>query len=895
MIPRLVLPVLSLLFCFVLAASVSDLQSTLLSSLSSSSLSSPALEVLLARALSTLRNKPLYANETVAVIGGGLSGLTSALYLLENGVNVVLLDRSAFLGGNSAKASSGINGAYTTYQSDLNVDDSLESFAQDTLKSSERERDSETGRLIDAMVGDSKSAVEWILDRADVPKDKVLVGQLGGHSGKRTHRPATGLSGAAFINGLEKAVNKYKNTGQLVVKTDARVTKLEREEEEQSSSSSSSDLWRLTVLNESTNDVHTLIVRSVIICTGGYAYPSDDPASLLAKVAPQLTHLASTNNPTTTGDGIVLATSVGGATVDMEMIQVHPTGFVDEPTGFKQVSKEKRSLILCAEIVRGAGGVLLDMHGSRFIDELETRKTVTEAMNNAALVGTQPYYVVAVPPTAAGDVTTHINIYEGKGLLHKVEGVAGVEAFIKKRINFGVEREMKTRDTFKDTTEGGGVFRRTPTSLPFDGTYYVGVVTPVLHYTMGGLKTSPDGQVLDEEDKPISGLYAAGEVMGGVHGENRLGGSSLLDCVVFGMRAAKAAQKTVKSTAEAGVQNLGAFVTGGGGGNTVGGSKGGERKRVKIAGKTYDLTDFLDIHPGGPIDVYDGEDLTSRFVHAHGTDYSLLDRSSIQVIDDKGQVVKREKKFYEDYGTEGGSWREFIGRRAWFVLHSFAAKYPNSPSEADKRAILGLITAFGQLYPCKLCRGHLQQQLRDSALGPPRVESREALSVWMCELHNIVNADLGKAQVPCNAFGIDTMYLKDCGECEVKRPEPTGEELEVPAIFEKGGVGGYDSYYAGTWDANIYRRGDGLLNSVTDSTDAWEAESLAELVDAMDVLRKWFRTFKPEEIEGLREEMRKGKQAREEATNVLLELMREPLQGIKKGSLKQYEKAKVKK
>ena len=78
------------------------------------------------------------------------------------------------------------------------------------------------------------------------------------------------------------------------------------------------------------------------------------------------------------------------------------------------------------------------------------------------------------------------------------------------------------------------------------------------------------------------------------------------------------------------------------------------------------------------------------------------------------------------------------------------------------------VAALGQHYPCKLCRGHLQQQLRDPELGPVRVNSRQDLSVWFCELHNLVNRDIGKKQFDCSPFKIDLMYLKDCGGCEVK-------------------------------------------------------------------------------------------------------------------------------
>lgn len=207
----------------------------------------------------------------------------------------------------------------------------------------------------------------------------------------------------------------------------------------------------------------------------------------------------------------------------MEMVQVHPTGFSDVPKGFeKPKNEEERTLILCAEVVRGAGAVLLDKYGERFIDELETRKKVTEKMNEKG----EGKYTIVVPPKAAETVATHMNIYGGKELLVPVEGIEGVaEYLLKRRWNeMGEEKDSETilkvlRSTFESPT--AEVSRRNPTELPKTGTYYVGLVQPVLHYTMGGLAVNSDGHVLDKEGSVIPGLLAAGEVMGGVHGENR--------------------------------------------------------------------------------------------------------------------------------------------------------------------------------------------------------------------------------------------------------------------------------------------------------------------------------------------------------------------------------------
>ena len=105
-----------------------------------------------------------------------------------------------------------------------------------------------------------------------------------------------------------------------------------------------------------------MTVRSVVIATGGYS-ADKGPGGLISEVRPELLSFGTTNGLFATGDGIKLARQAGAATVDMDMVQVHPTAFSDEPHGFKAVEGVERSLVLCAEILRGVGSVLLDQTG----------------------------------------------------------------------------------------------------------------------------------------------------------------------------------------------------------------------------------------------------------------------------------------------------------------------------------------------------------------------------------------------------------------------------------------------------------------------------------------------------------------------------------------------------
>ena len=207
-------------------------------------------------------------------------------------------------------------------------------------------------------------------------------------------------------------------------------------------------------------------------------------------------------------------------------------------------------------------------------------------------------------------------------------------------------------------------FHNTPFSD--DGPYYAGLVTPVIHYCMGGIAVSADGSVLQEDGAPIQGLYAAGEVIGGLHGKNRLGGNALSECVVFGRvigkRIASALASSSRSSAPpspAGARSRGfslgdapaesptgeAGVGQGGGGakviSTAELAKHNTEKScwVSIDGKVYDFTDFLDQHPAGAEAIlkYGGMDGTEIF-HAIHTAEMLEDFQAIGTLGKAAEV-----------------------------------------------------------------------------------------------------------------------------------------------------------------------------------------------------------------------------------------------------------------
>ncbi|KAL2862015.1 FAD binding domain-containing protein [Aspergillus pseudodeflectus] len=457
----------------------------------------------------------------VIVVGGGLSGLSAAHTVYLNGGNVLVLDKQAFFGGNSTKATSGINGALTRTQIDLGIQDSVKQFYDDTLKSA---RDKARPDLIKVLTYKSAAAVEWLQDVFNL--DLTLVSRLGGHSQPRTHRghdakfPGMAIT-YALMQRLEELAEAEPDRVQIVKK--ARVTSVNK------------------VGNTATGVTYEVDGQSrtadgvVVLATGGYAADFGD-TSLLKEHRPDTFGLSSTNGTHATGDGQKMLMAIGANGIDMDKVQVHPTGLVDpkDPTAkFK---------FLAAEALRGEGGLLLNSDGERFSDELGHRDYVSGQMWKEKEKGKWPIRLI-LNSKASNVLDFHTRHYSGRGLMKKITGKE-----LAKEIGCGEAALKKTFDDYNDIADGKKKDpwnKRFFHNLPFsiDDTFHVAVMEPVLHFTMGGIEINDRAEVLNSEKKPFDGLYACGELAGGVHGANRLGGSSLLGCVVYGRVAGDSASE----------------------------------------------------------------------------------------------------------------------------------------------------------------------------------------------------------------------------------------------------------------------------------------------------------------------------------------------------------------
>jgi len=448
----------------------------------------------------------------VIVVGGGLAGLSAAHTVLEQGGNVLVLDKNAFMGGNSTKATSGINGALTKTQIKKGVKDSTEAFLRDTIASSNGGNpDAPSYPLAEVLVNESGPAVEWLIEKFGL--DLSLLGRLGGHSFPRTHRGKERFPGMTITYALMEKIEEIakENPERANVITKATVTKLLTDSDGSVSGC------------EYVKDGQTFTEKgAVVIATGGYGADFADD-SLLQKYRPDLAHLPTTNGDHCSGDGIKMSIAVGAGTKDMDKVQVHPTGLInpEEP--------DAKVKFLAAEALRGCGALLLDRDGNRFCNELGRRDYVSGKM----FEGKGPFRLV-LNGAASKEIEWHCKHYVGRGLMkHFKHGND-----LAKEMNISPDQLKSTFNKYNEVAKKGSdeygkkFFHNAPFTL--DDYFNVAIVTPLIHYCMGGIYVSPGSEVLRESGEPIPGLFATGEVMGGTHGINRLGGSSLLDCVVFG-------------------------------------------------------------------------------------------------------------------------------------------------------------------------------------------------------------------------------------------------------------------------------------------------------------------------------------------------------------------------
>ncbi|BFH14913.1 flavocytochrome c [Paenibacillus melissococcoides] len=432
----------------------------------------------------------------IVIVGAGGAGMSAALEAKAAGMNPVIFEKMPVAGGNTSKASSGMNASETKFQKEQGISDSNELFYEETLKGGHNTNNTDMLRFF---VDHSADAIDW-LDSIGITLNNITI--TGGMSEKRTHRPQDGSAvGQYLVTGLLKNVQEQG----IPIFVNANVKEITKQDGKANG---------VKVLFTQ-NGEKTIAAKSVVITAGGFGANMD----IIAQVRPDLEGYVTTNQEGSTGDGISMIEKMGGTTVDMEEIQVHPT-----------VQQENSYLI--GEVVRGEGAILINSKGERFINEMAARDSVTAAINklpekNAFLVfdsGVRSRATAVEQYVKMGFVKT-------KDTIEALAGDIGVPA----------DQLQKTLDTWNSAVKNkkDAEFGR-KTGMDHDlsaAPYYAIRIGPGIHYTMGGVRINTNTEVLDQNGKPIPGLFAAGEVTGGLHGENRIGGNSVAEIIIFGRQA----------------------------------------------------------------------------------------------------------------------------------------------------------------------------------------------------------------------------------------------------------------------------------------------------------------------------------------------------------------------
>lgn len=444
------------------------------------------------------------ARETVdvVVIGAGSTGYNAAISAKRAGANVLLLEKHSFSGGNSMLAAGGYNAVGTKQQKAKGINDTVDAYVEDTLKGGRQKNDRE---LVKILAQESAAGVEWL---EGMGADLSEVKRSGGARVDRTHRPTGGMSvGPHIVDVLRAQAEKDGVPARL----NSRVVKILIDDDHRIAG---------VIVHGKHTGYYRVAAKSVVLATGGYGMNQE----MVAFYRPTFKGMTSSNNVTSTGDGVKMALNIGASMTDIDWVQAHPT-----------VGKDSR--ILISETVRGVGAILVNTDGARFINELTTRDRASDAIlkqpsRSAWLVFDQQLYSKA----------KMVRGYDHLGMLKKadtVEELAKLTGMKVDTLTKTVADYNKFRAAGKDEAFGRPDMPLSVEKAPF----YAVMVAPGIHHTMGGVAINTMSQVLDIQSRPIPGLYAAGEVTGGVHGFNRLGGNAVADTVVFGRRAGEHAAK----------------------------------------------------------------------------------------------------------------------------------------------------------------------------------------------------------------------------------------------------------------------------------------------------------------------------------------------------------------
>jgi fumarate reductase flavoprotein subunit len=448
--------------------------------------------------------KPEDTDTEIVIIGSGGAGLTSAIEATNSGAKVIVVEKNGFMGGNTNYATGGMNAAGTKYQEAKGINDTPELFYEDTMKGGHNLNNPD---LLRTLTENSAETLYWL---ESLGADLSEVGISGGQSVNRLHKAPEGMPvGTHLMNVFGKQV---KELG-IDVRLNTKAVEILSEGN------------KVTGIQVETKngDSYNINAKAVILASGGFGANPE----MVVKYKPELEGFGTTNQPGATGDSFPMIEKLDISLTDMEQIQTHPT-----------VVPKINEMI--TEGIRGDGAILVNHAGERFINELETRDVVSEAIlsqenSTAFLVLDKQVY----------DKASTYAKYKDQGLLKEADTLTELAELMK----VDPDKLEKTVNSYNEHVKAKSDtdFGRTSLDLELNtAPYYAVEISPAIHHTMGGVTINTKAHVLNNSGEPVEGLFAAGEVTGGVHGGNRIGGNAVADITIFGRTAGANAAASVK-------------------------------------------------------------------------------------------------------------------------------------------------------------------------------------------------------------------------------------------------------------------------------------------------------------------------------------------------------------